>query len=106
MTALMGACRDLAKNEADLNRIGELFITLQASATPVSLLLPWFPSPARKTGKAATKELYTLLHTYVENRRKAEPTNDAIDVLIADGESTQSIVEVSLVSEVMGLCGF
>jgi len=105
MTAHMAACRDLAKNDADLKRIGEQFMALQTSATPISLLLPWFPSPARKMGKAATKELYTLLHTYVENRRKAEPTNDAIDVLIADGERTQSIVEVSLVREVMGFCG-
>ena len=95
MTARMAACHDLTKNEADLKKIGDLFMTLQTSATPTSLLLPWFPSPARKTVKQATTELFTMLYTYVENRRNEELTSDAIDVLIADGETTQSIVGVS-----------
>ena len=70
-------------------------MTLQTSATPTSLLLPWFPSPARKAVKQATTELFTLLYTYVETRRYSPPTSDAIDVLIADGETTQNIVGVS-----------
>ena len=96
MTAHMIACHDLTKNEADLKKIGKLFMTYQTSTTPTSLLLPWFPSPARKAGKEATTELFTILCTYVETRRHAEPTSDAIDVLIADGETTQTIVGVSL----------
>jgi len=94
MTARMTTCHDLTKNEADLKRIGELFMTLQKSATPTSMLLPWFPSPARKTGKGAATEMFTMLHAYVETRRDAEPTSDAIDVLIAEGETTQNIVGV------------
>ena len=100
MTARMATCHDLTKNEADLKKINELFMTLQTNATPTSLLLPWFPSPARKTGKEATTELFTMLYTYVENRRNAEPTSDAIDVLIADGETTQNIVGVCPASKV------
>lgn len=100
MTVRMATCDDLAKNEADLKKIGELFMTLQSSSTPISLVLPWFPSPAKKSGKQATTEMYTMLHTYVEARRHAEPTNDAIDVLLADGETTQNIVGVSPSSEV------
>ena len=96
MTARMATCRDLTKNEADLKKIKKLFMTLQTSATPTSLLLPWFPSPARKAGKEATTELFTMLYTYVETRRNEESTSDAIDVLIADGETTQNIVGVSL----------
>ena len=104
MTARMTTCHDLVKNEADLKRIGEVFMTLQTIATPVSLLLPWFPSPARKMGKQAATELYTLLHTYVETRRHAVPTSDAIDILIADGETTQNIVEVSPALGVARFC--
>jgi len=95
MTARMIACHDLTKNEADLKKIGELFMTFQTSATPASLLLPWFPSSAGKVGKEATTELFKILYTYVETRRHSEPTSDAIDVLIADGETTQNIVGVS-----------
>ena len=95
MTARMTTCRDLTKNEADLKKIGELFLTLQTSSTPTSLLLPWFPSSARKTLKQATTDLFTMIYVYVETRRHAEPTSDAIDVLIAEGETTQNIVGVS-----------
>ena len=100
MTARLTTCHDLTKNEADLKKMRESFMTLRTSATPASLLLPWFPSPARKTGKQAATEMYTMLHTYVEARRGAEPTSDAIDVFIGDEETTQSIVGVSLDPEV------
>jgi len=100
MTARMTTCRDLTENEADLKRIGKLFMTIQTSATAVSLLLPWFPSPARKAGKEASVEMYTTLYTYVETRRHADPTSDAIDILIADGKTTQGIVQVSSAPEV------
>ena len=97
MIARLTTCHDLAKNEVDLKRIGELFMTHQASFTPTALLLPWFPSPAKKAGRSAATELFTMLYTYVERRRRAEPTNDAIDILIADGETTKKIVGVCLV---------
>jgi hypothetical protein len=100
MNARMTTCHDLTKNEADLKKISELFATLQNSATPVSLLLPWFPSSARKTGRQASTDMYTIIRTYVENRRHAEPTSDAIDMLIADGGTTQTIIEASPGSEV------
>jgi hypothetical protein len=94
MTAQILICRDLAKNGTDLKKIEELFLTLQASATPASLLLPWFPSPARKRVKRATIELFTMFYTYVKTGRNAEPTSNAIDVLIADGGTTQDIASV------------
>ena len=95
MTAHIFTCHELAKNKSDLKRIGELFMTLQTHATPTSLLLPWIPSPARKAGNQANTELYTMLYTYVENRRRGEPTDDAIDLLIANGEKNQAIIQAS-----------
>ena len=98
MTARFSTCHDLTKNEADLKRIRELFSALHTSATPAALLLPWFPSSGRKSIRKTTTELFTLLHTYVEARRHAEPTKDAIDILIAEGETTQNIIGVSFAS--------
>ena len=100
MTARMSTCRDLVANNADLKRLGGQFMTLKTSVTPISLMLPWFPGPARRTMKQANTEMYTMLYTYIETRRHAEPTSDAIDVLIADGETTPSIVWVSTASNV------
>lgn len=97
MTARLTACHDLADNEPDLMKIEEFFMTLQNSATLVSLLLPWFPSQARKAIKQATTDIYAILYTYVENRRHAEPESaNAIDILIVDGATTQNIIGVSL----------
>ena len=95
MTARLVACHDLAKNEADLRKVRELITTFQASTTPTSLLLPWFPSPARKANKEAATGLFIMLCAYVEARRHAEFANDAIDILIADGETTKAVVEAS-----------
>ena len=96
MTARIGVSEDLAKNEAHLKRIAELFSVVHSGSTLTTSLLPWFPSPTRRATKDSTTELFTLLHTYVENRRQVEPTGEAIDILIADGETTQIIVEVFL----------
>lgn len=69
---------------------------LERSATPVALLLPWFPSQARKDKKNATQELYDLIMHYIKLRRNAEvPSSDAFDLLIAGGESDNDIVAVS-----------
>ena len=84
MTARMTTCR-----------------AIRASTTPVFALLPWFPGPARKSINRATTELYTLLYTYVKARRHAEPTSDAIDVLIAGGETDQKTVAVNSSPEVV-----
>ena len=91
----MFTCRDLVGNGADIKKIGELFMTLQASTTPTSLLMPWFPSPARKAGRQASTELYTMLYAYIETRRHAEPTSDPIDLMIAEGEANENIIQVS-----------
>lgn len=101
MIARLATCQELTKNEADLKRIGELFMTHEASSTPAAVLLPWLPSAARKAGKEATTELFTMLYAYVEKRRRAEPTRDAIDIMIADGEATQKIVGVRFPPRVM-----
>ena len=95
MTARMTTCRNLTENEADLKKIEEVFATMLANNSPVSLLFPWIPSPARKAKKQASTDMYTMLHTYVETRRHGELTSDPIDILIADGETTQGIVGVS-----------
>ena len=100
MTARMTTCHDLTMNEADVEKIKKLLLIIQDGATPTSMLLSWFPGPARNMRKRANTELYTTLRDYVEARRRQELASDAIDVLIADGEKTQGIVWVGLGAEV------
>ena len=72
-------------------------MTLQTNTTPTSLLFPWFPSSARKTTKQATADLFIMLAGYVEARRAATQTTDAIDVMIAEGFDTTVIVGVRII---------
>ena len=94
MTARVATCQDLANNDADLKKIGDSVWTLLTGASPTSLILPWFPCPAKLKMVMAGLKLVLILRKYVEARRHAEPTNDAIDVLIAEGETTQDIIKV------------
>ena len=100
MTARMTTCRDLIENGDDLRKLKELFMIIHTDPTPVSCLMPWFPGPARKLIDRATTELYSMLLNYVEARRRAETTSDAIDVLIAGGETDLRIIGVSSGPEV------
>jgi sterol 14-demethylase len=57
------------------------------------LLLPWFPSRSKKNKDNATKALFVKIYGIVEMRRHAAvPSSDAIDVMISQGHSTETIV--------------
>ncbi|KAJ7731878.1 cytochrome P450 [Mycena metata] len=98
VTVRMATCRELADDPAEVSQLFDLYSTLEKSSTAAALLLPWFPSPARKAKTKATAELFKKLCSYVEVRRNATvPSNDAIDVLLAqfilaEGVSTNTIV--------------
>ncbi|KAF8069216.1 cytochrome P450 [Lyophyllum atratum] len=93
MNVRLATCRELSEDKAAITKLGQHYWELEKSATPFALLLPWFPSRAKKAQQEATLQLYLLVAGFVEARRKATPPNsDAIDVLIAAGDSTESIV--------------
>ncbi|KAG5651880.1 hypothetical protein H0H81_007074 [Sphagnurus paluster] len=93
MTIRLASCRELSEDKEAIAQLEKLFWNLEKSATPLALLFPWFPGSAVRAKKDATQKLYNLLAGYVEIRRNApEPNLDAIDVLIAAGDSTEAIV--------------
>lgn len=93
MTVRMATCQELAENKDDIERLTQHYWDLEKSATPVALLLPWFPSRAKKAQKNSTRALFTLLYKYVDLRRKAPvPSSDPIDTLIAYGDNNEAIV--------------
>ena len=95
MIVRMASCKELATDASVVQTLNNLFWKLEKSATPVGLLLPWFPGTAKKNKIQATKVMYEILSHYVEVRRKADiPSADAIDVLLADGLENTAIVEV------------
>ncbi|KDR75612.1 hypothetical protein GALMADRAFT_68731 [Galerina marginata CBS 339.88] len=93
MTIRMATCQELAADQDAVDQIAKTYWALEQSATPVSLLLPWFPGPAKKARNSATTKIYKLLLKYVENRRNAAiPSTDPMDILIAEGHSNHAII--------------
>jgi len=96
MTVRMATCQELAADKQTIKDLRRHYFDMEQSSTPVSILLPWFPSPARKTKTKSTRALYLLIKKYVTMRREAKiPSSDPIDLLMAQGDSDDSIISVS-----------
>ena len=95
MTVRMATCRELAEDSVAVDQLFKLYWKLEKSATPVGVLLPWFPSKANRNKKQANADMYNLLSGYVGSRRSAQSGSDAIDFLIAQGDDDSAIIGVS-----------
>ncbi|KAJ7465106.1 cytochrome P450 [Mycena latifolia] len=94
LTVRMGSCHELAEDKKTVARMAELLDVVEVNSTPASLLLPWFPSPARRAKDRAIKELFMTLGSYVELRRAASVrTREAIDHLLGEGCATSTIIQ-------------
>ena len=97
MTVRMASCREFSEDKEAIARLAKNFVEIEKNGTPVTVLLPWFPSFAKRAKKRATTDLYNMLLAYVELRRKSPVlSNDPIDFFISEGLSNDSIVEVRL----------
>lgn len=95
MTVRMATCQELANDKKAIDDIAKHYWAIEKSATPVSLLLPWLPSAAKKAKEKATTDLYNTLLKYVDLRRKAgSESTEPIDLLLAQGHSDPSIIGV------------
>jgi len=96
MTVRMATCRELAEDRQAVQDMRKHYFDMEQSRTPVSVLLPWFPGPAKKLKTKATRELYLLIKKYVTMRRETKtPSSESIDFLIANGDSDEAITSVS-----------
>lgn len=93
----MGTCEELSKDRKTIDKLAENYWTLEKSATPVAMLLPWFRGAAKKAQETSSLALYNLINHFVQLRRKASAlTSDPIDSLIRDGNSDDAIISVSI----------
>lgn len=96
LTIRAASCREIADDPAKVRRVAELYWDSEKASTPTSVLLPWIPSPARKRKVRATKELYTLLKSVVDDRKNnGKVEDDPMQALIDEGDGSNDIVQVS-----------
>ena len=96
MTVRFTSCRELADNGEAVVQLSKHYWDIEQNVTTATIILPWFPSSAKKAKEKATMALYSMLLSYVSLRRKSStPTTDPIDLFISQEVSDNGIVEVS-----------
>ena len=106
MTVRMATCQELAADKQAIADLRRHYFKIEQNTTATSVLLPWFPSPARKAKKKATLELYLLIQKYVTMRREAKTSSsDPIDFFIENGDSDELIIRVSCTRPIPPLWG-
>jgi len=99
MNVRMATCRELAQDKKANEDLARYFLSIEQNSTPVSILLPWFPGLAKIAKEKATFDLYLLIRRYVRIRREAKtPSTDPIDFLIANGDSDDTVIGVSVLN--------
>ena len=95
MTVRMASCRELSEDREAIALLSKNYLEVEKNGTPVTVLLPWFPSLAKRAKIKATKVLYDTFLSYIDLRRKSStPSNDPIDLFISQGISDKEIISV------------
>ena len=97
LTIRLAACNEIANNEALLDKTLKLFETIGDTATPLSIMYNWMPVPSKFRRLSASIQLYTVIKSIVDARRKEERTeDDAQQSLIDHGDDIFKITTVSI----------
>lgn len=83
-------------DDPELSRhVANLYWMADKGSTPLSILMPWFPSKARKMRVAASTEMFMICKgLYEERLKKGKTVDDAVQALVDEGISFQMIAEV------------
>ena len=98
ITIQFASCSGLSEDKATINWLTKHYLDIEKNTSPVFVLLPWLPSPAKKARQKAMTALYNMLLPYVEIWKKAKTSSmdlEPINFFISQGSPTM-IVGVSL----------
>ena len=97
LTMRIAACDEIASNQALLDKTLKLFETIGDTATPLSIMYNWMPVPAKFRRLYAGVQLYTIIKSVADARRKEERSeDDALQFLIDHGDDIFKITTVSI----------
>jgi hypothetical protein len=79
-------------------RLKKLYDTLDTGTTPLTVLIPWFPTPAMIQKLWATKDIYEIVVGAIAAREASGiPRDDALQMLLDSGDEKLVIVGVSVI---------
>jgi sterol 14-demethylase len=75
----MASCRELASDVSTLTTFQQHYGILQKKPSPIMLLFPWFPGPAKRVKEALSKALFTTLWDYIEGKKEGASADSGCD---------------------------
>lgn len=93
------ACNEIASDPTSLEKTLLLFEQLEGTSTPLSIMFPWLPTPAKFKRYYYGSQLYMVFKRVVDERKKDNRReDDALQYLLDQGDSIQDIILVSIAS--------
>lgn len=88
------ACNEIANDPALLDETLNLYETVEETATPLSIMFPWLPTPARFKRYFSGMKLYRIFNRVIEGRKKDNRReNDALQYLLDEGDGVIDIIQ-------------
>ena len=98
------ACNEIANDSALLAKTLKLYEAVENTATPISIMFPWVPTPAKFKRMYSGGQLYMIFKRVVEDRKKeGRREDDALQYLIDQGDSITDMITVRIVSSRCGV---
>jgi hypothetical protein len=90
------ACVEIAGDVELLERILKLFETIEATATPLSIMYSWMPLPSQFRRTYAGAQLYMIFKGIIDKRaQEGRREDDTLQYLIDQGDDVTKIITVS-----------
>ena len=92
------ACNEIANDPALLAKTLKLYEDVENTATPISIMFPWIPTPSKFKRMYSGGQLYMIIKRVVEARKKEDRReDDALQYLIDQGDSITDMITVCVV---------
>ncbi|KAG1741606.1 hypothetical protein EDB19DRAFT_1907836 [Suillus lakei] len=91
MAARMTTCREFSEDPKKIQALISIFKRLEAGSDHTSIIVPWFPTPARLRKMIAGVQLYRMISAVVlsrKHRREDDPLQAMIDKGLSPTETT------------------
>jgi sterol 14-demethylase len=92
------ACNEIADDPKLLATTLNCFETIDKTGTPLTVMFPWMPLPAKFLRLKVGAQLYMIFQRVIEKRKKEEiKQTDALQFMLDQGDDAKAIITVSAI---------
>lgn len=91
------ACNEIANDDELREKFLGLFEAIEGAATPLSIMFPWLPLPAKALKLYSGAQLYRIVKKIMDERKRlGRREDDSLQFLMDQGDTMLNIISVSL----------